>query len=72
MNKIHEVCKQCNDTGEYATTIINHKGESRQTTISCQGCCEHGDYDHGICGICYKDCYEDLVGQSESAYEGDR
>lgn len=41
-------------------------------TEDCQDCCEHGDYDHGICGICGKDCLDDLIGAAEYYYEGDR
>ena len=50
MNK-HEACEQCNDAHEYLITIINYKGERKQEMKSCQVCCEHVDYDHGICGI---------------------
>lgn len=39
---------------------------------SCPKCCEHGDYDHGICGLCGEDCTDDLVGAAESAFEGER
>lgn len=38
----------------------------------CQECCEHGEYDHGICLDCGKDCLDDLVGMAEDYYEGDR
>ncbi len=53
-------CMQCLDTGQAAS------GDS------CVQCCEHGDYDHGICGICGADCYDSLVGAAEYAYEGER
>lgn len=53
-------CLECRDTGETS------KGDG------CQNCCEHGEYDHGICYGCGKDCLDDLVGAAEAACEGDR
>jgi hypothetical protein len=34
--------------------------------------CEHGDYDHGICGHCGSDQTEWLAGIAEDRFEGDR
>jgi hypothetical protein len=53
------LCLECSNTGEL------------DTGKSCQECCEHGDYDHGICGMCDKDCLDDLIGKAEYLYERD-
>lgn len=50
-------CEDCQDTGEL------ENGEF------CQECCEHGDYDHGICGSCGADCYDDLAGRAYDSYK---
>ena len=34
--------------------------------------CEHGDYDHGICGNCGSDQTEWLAGIAEDRFEGER
>ena len=39
---------------------------------TCQECCPHDEFDHGICLACDKDCTDDLAGRAESYYEGDR
>ena len=53
-------CELCQDTGEL------------ENGDACAECCEHGDYDHGICGFCGEDCYESLAGAAEYYYEGER
>jgi hypothetical protein len=49
LTKIQVSCDTCLDTYE----TVN--GDS------CQECCEHGEYDHGLCGICGADCLDDLI-----------
>lgn len=53
-------CVLCRDTGELPS------GDW------CEHCCEHGEYDHGICYTCGKDCLDDLIGQAEYYFEGER
>ena len=47
-------CEHCNDTGE--VEINAHNPVAVYRTEPCQECCEHGDYDHGSCLDCGKDC----------------
>lgn len=65
-------CEFCGDYGFYEIEIRHSNGVITKSEEDCQACCDHGDYDHGICGICGKDCYDDLVGQAEYAFEGER
>lgn len=53
-------CFKCKDSGEL------DNGDT------CQDCCEHGEYDHGICYNCDKDCIDDLVTAAEYESEGER
>ena len=73
------MCDECQDTG--ITQILVDKDVETEngpeaiqyyTEDSCQECCEHGEYDHGICGLCGADCLDDLAGAAEAYYEGDR
>lgn len=46
--------------------------ECQDQDDNCQECCPHDEHDHGICLDCGKDRTDDLVGDAEDAYEGDR
>lgn len=74
MSKKHESCDKCEDTGEILVAVIAQKADGtrveRREIISCSECCEHGDYDSGICGNCGADCWDDLTGRAEAYAEG--
>lgn len=67
-------CDKCQDTGEYEARVWHtyKRGEFRTENVICEECCEHGEYDHGICGYCDADCTDNLTGQAEDAFEGER
>ena len=69
-NSIH--CDNCQDTGEMTYTGTDTAGRSYRVTEACPECCEHDEHDHGICLNCGADRTDWLVGQAESAFEGDR
>ena len=50
-------CSECRDTGELPSGSV------------CSACCEHGEYDHGICYDCGTDCTDELIAEAEYRYE---
>jgi hypothetical protein len=67
-----QICKQCKLFADDCECYVHECPECHDDGSECETCCEHGDFDHAICGICGKDCTNMLAGQAEDAWEGDR